>query len=158
MATFRFELDHRPTRNKTYNLYLMVTVGKKRTKKKTVFNWKHIDDFNPSCKGNNWIRANVLDAKALNEQLRLMLVKAQETYNELEEDGEVSSAHIIKTMDKEIVSPSFLAFARERAKEIEEEGGFRNMRKYVGLCNKLDAFRKKMRMHDITMEDLTVEF
>ncbi len=27
-----------------------------------------------------------------------------------------------------------------------------------GLCNKLDAFRKKMRMHDITMEDLTVEF
>ena len=35
MATFRFELNHRPTRNKTYNLYLMVTVGKKRTKKKT---------------------------------------------------------------------------------------------------------------------------
>lgn len=158
MATFRFELDHRPTRNKTYNLYLMVTVGKKRTKKKTGIQLKHIDDFNPSCKGNNWIRANMLDAKALNEQLRLMLVKAQETYNELEEDGEVSSAHIIKTMDKEIVSPSFLAFARERAKEIEEEGGFRNMRKYVGLCNKLDAFRKKMRMHDITMEDLTVEF
>jgi len=157
MATFRFELDHRPTRNKTYNLYLMVTVGKKRTKKKTGIQLKHIDDFNPSCKGNNWIRANVLDAKALNEQLRLMLVKAQETYNELEDDGEVSSARIIKTMDKEIVSPSFLAFARERAKEIEEEGGFRNMRKYVGLCNKLDAFRKKMRMHDITMEDLTVE-
>ena len=88
-----------------------------------------------------------------------MLVKAQETYNELEDDGEVSSAtRIIKTMDKEIVSPSFLAFACERAKEIEEEGGFRNMRKYVGLCNKLDAFRKKMRMHDITMEDPTVEF
>ena len=78
MATFRFELDHRPTRNKTYNLYLMVTVGKKRTKKKTGIQLKHIDDFNPSCKGNNWIRANVLDAKALNEQLRLMLVKAQD--------------------------------------------------------------------------------
>ena len=95
MATFRFELDHRPTRNKTYNLYLMVTVGKKRTKKKTGIQLKHIDDFNPSCKGNNWIRANVLDAKALNEQLRLKLVKAQETYNELEDVGEVSSARIL---------------------------------------------------------------
>ena len=52
MATFRFELDHRPTRNKTYNLYLMVTVGKKCTKKKTGIQLKHIDDFNPSCKGN----------------------------------------------------------------------------------------------------------
>ncbi len=157
MATFRFELDHRPTRNKTYNLYLMVTVGKKRTKRKTGIQLNRIDDFNPSCKGNNWIRANVLDSKAMNEQLRLMLIKAQETYKELEDDGAVSSARVIKTMDKEIVSPSFIEFANRRAKEIEEEGGFRNMRKYVGLCNKLDAFRKKCRMHDITMEDLTVE-
>ena len=34
MATFRFELDHKPTRNKTYNLYLIVTAAGKRTKKK----------------------------------------------------------------------------------------------------------------------------
>lgn len=157
MATFRFELDHKPTRNKTYNLYLMVTVGKKRTKKKTGIQVKRIDDFNPSCKGNNWIRANVLEAKALNEQLRLMLIKAQETYNELEDDGSVSSASIIRTMDKEVVSPSFLKFANERATAIDEEGGYRNAKKYAGLCNKLEAFRKKYRMHDILMEDLTVE-
>lgn len=58
MATFRFELDHKPTRNKTYNLYLMVTAAGKRTKKKTGIQLKRIDDFNPQCKGNNWIRAN----------------------------------------------------------------------------------------------------
>ena len=158
MASFRFELDHRPTRNKKYNLYLMVTVGKKRTKRKTGIQLDRIEDFNPGCKGNNWIRANVLEAKSLNEELRLLLVKANETYNQLEDDGEVSSHRVIKTMNKEVVSPSFLDFARERAQEIEEEGGFRNHRKYVGLCNKLDAFRRKMRMHDITMDDLTVEF
>ncbi len=83
MATFRFELDHRPTRNKTYNLYLMVTVGKKRTKRKTGIQLNRIDDFNPSCKGNNWIRANVLDSKVMNEQLRLKLIIAQETYKQL---------------------------------------------------------------------------
>lgn len=157
MATFRFELDHKSTRNNTYNLYLMVTVGKKRTKKKTGIQLKRIEDFNPGCKGNNWVRANVPEHKVWNEQLRQMLIEATETYKAIEAKGDVSSAQVIKTMDREVVSPSFLAFARERTAQIEEEGGFRNMRKYHGLCNKLDAFRKKQRMHDITMEDLTVE-
>ena len=43
IATFRFELDHKPTRNKTYNLYLMVTAAGKRTKKKTGIQLKRID-------------------------------------------------------------------------------------------------------------------
>lgn len=115
MATFRFELDHKPTRNKTHNLYLMVTAAGKRTKKKTGIQLKRIDDFNPQCKGNNWIRANVPDAKVLNEQLRQMLAQANDTYKELGSEGDVSSAHVIKAMGVEHVSPSFLAFARERA-------------------------------------------
>lgn len=61
MTTFRFELGHKPTRNKTYNLYLMVTAAGKRTKKKAGIQLKRIDDFNPQCKGNNWIRADVPD-------------------------------------------------------------------------------------------------
>lgn len=157
MATFRFELDHKPTRNKTYNLYLMVTVGSKRTKKKTGIQLKRIDDFNPQCKGNNWIRANVPDAKALNEQLRQMLAQANDTYNDLGKEGEVTSSHVLKAMDVEYVSPSFLAFARERAQMIYDNGGRRNWRKYCGLINKLDTFRKKRRMPDITVEDLTVD-
>lgn len=157
MATFRFELDHKPTRNKTYNLYLMVTVGSKRTKKKTGIQLKRIDDFNPQCKGNNWIRANVPDAKALNEQLRQMLAQAHDTYNDLGKEGEVTSSHVLKAMDVEYVSPSFLAFARERAQMIYDNGGWRNWRKYCGLINKLDTFRKKRRMPDITVEDFTVD-
>lgn len=157
MATFRFELDHKPTRNKTYNLYLMVTVGSKRTKKKTGIQLKRIDDFNPQCKGNNWIRANVPDAKALNEQLRQMLAQANDTYNDLGKEGEITSSHVLKAMDVEYVSPSFLAFARERAQMIYDNGGWRNWRKYCGLINKLDAFRKKRRMPDITVEDLSVD-
>lgn len=123
MATFRFELDHKPTRNKTYNLYLMVTAAGKRTKKKTGIQLKRIDDFNPQCKGNNRIRANVPDAKVLNEQLRQMLAQANDTYKELGSEGDVSSAHVIKAMGVEHVSPSFLAFARERAQMIYDNGG-----------------------------------
>ncbi len=157
MATFRFELDHKPTRNKTYNLYLMVTAAGKRTKKKTGIQLKRVDDFNPQCKGNNWIRANVPEAKVLNEQLRLMLVQANETYQKLASDGDVSSAKVIKNLDAEYVSPSFMTFARERAQMIYDNGGWRNWRKYCGLINKLDAFRKKRRMTDITVDDLTVD-
>lgn len=87
-------LDHKPTRNKTHNLYLMVTAAGKRTKKKTGIQLKRIDDFNPQCKGNSWIRANVPEAKALNEQLRVMLMQANKTYRELASDGDVSSAKV----------------------------------------------------------------
>ena len=60
-------------------------------------------------------------------------------------------------MNTEFVSPSFMTFAQERAQMIYDNGGWRNWRKYCGLINKLDAFRKKRRMPDITIEDLTVD-
>lgn len=157
MAAFRFELDHRPTRNGKYNLYFIVSVKNKRTKRKTGIQLDRIDDFNPKARHNNWIKSSVLKAKVWNEQLRLLLVDAQEKYNELEDNGQVTSVGILKELNKETVSPSFIGFTKTRAKEIEDEGGFRNARKYYGLANKLDAFRKKQNMHDINLEDLTVE-
>lgn len=50
-----------------------------------------------------------------------------------------------------------MAFARERAQMIYDNGGWRNWRKYCGLINKLEAFRKKRRLADITVADMTVE-
>lgn len=157
MATFRFELDHKPTRNRMYNLYLMVSVGGKRTKKKTGIQLKRIEDFNPQCKGNNWIRANVPEAKVYNEQLRLLLVETNATYNELGKEGEVTSNHLIKALEVDSVSPSFIAYAKERAQEIYDAGGLRNHRKYITFLNLLEEFRRKRKMRDITIEDLTVE-
>ena len=114
-------------------------------------------DFNAKCKGENWIRGGVRDAKVLNAQLADILAKAKETYKELDKEGEVTTVALAKEMNTEVVSPSFLAFARERAQMIYDNGGWRNWRKYCGLINKLDAFRKKRRMADITVADMTVE-
>ena len=136
---------------------LCVTVAGKRKRIKTPIELDKPGDFNPKCRGENWIRANVIDAKTLNAQLADILTRAKETYKELDKDGEVSSAKVTKEMNTEYVSPSFLAFARERAQMIYDNGGWRNWRKYCGLINKLDAFRKKRRMPDITVEDLTVD-
>ncbi|WP_290375603.1 site-specific integrase [uncultured Duncaniella sp.] len=157
MATFRFELNGRPTKNKTYVVYLRVTVGGKRKLIKTMVEIARPSDFNAKCKGENWIRGGVRDAKVLNAQLADILAKAKETYKELDKEGEVTTVALAKEMNTEAVSPSFLAFARERAQMIYDNGGWRNWRKYCGLINKLDAFRKKRRMADITVADMTVE-
>lgn len=157
MATFRFELNGRPTKNKTYVVYLRVTVGGKRKLIKTMVEIARPSDFNAKCKGENWVRGGVRDAKALNAQLADILAKAKETYKELDKEGEVTTVALAKEMNTEVVSPSFMAFARERAQMIYDNGGWRNWRKYCGLINKLDAFRKKRRMADITVADMTVE-
>ena len=157
MATFRFELNGRPTKNKTYVVYLRVTVGGKRKLIKTMVEIARPSDFNAKCKGENWIRGGVRDAKVLNAQLADILAKAKETYKELDKEGEVTTVALAKEMNTEAVSPSFLAFARERAQMIYDNGGWRNWRKYCGLINKMDAFRKKRRMADITVADMTVE-
>ncbi|WP_301707203.1 site-specific integrase, partial [uncultured Duncaniella sp.] len=158
MATFRFELNGRPTRNKTYVVYLRVTVSGKRKLIKTPIEVARSSDFNAKCKGENWVRGGVRDAKLLNAQLADILAKAKETYKELDKEGEVSTVLLAKEINTEVVSPSFMAFARERAQMIYDSGGWRNWRKYCGLINKLEAFHKKRRMADITVADLTVDF
>lgn len=157
MATFRFELNGRPTKNKTYVVYLRVTVGGKRKLIKTMVEIARPSDFNAKCKGENWVRGGVRDAKVLNAQLADILARAKETYNELDKEGKVTTVALAKEMNTEVVSPSFMEFTRERAQMIYDNGGWRNWRKYCGLINKLDAFRKKRRMADITVADMTVE-
>jgi len=138
-------------------VYLRVTVGGKRKLIKTMVEIARPSDFNAKCKGENWVRGGVRDAKMLNAQLADILAKAKETYKELDKEGEVTTVALAKEMNTEVVSPSFMAFARERTQMIYDNGGWRNWRKYCGLINKLDAFRKKRRMADITVADMTVE-
>lgn len=157
MATFRFELNGRPTKNKTYVVYLRVTVGGKRKLIRTMVEIARPSDFNAKCKGENWVRGGVRDAKVLNAQLADILARAKETYKELDKEGKVTTVALAKEMNTEVVSPSFMEFTRERAQMIYDNGGWRNWRKYCGLINKLDAFRKKRRMADITVADMTVE-
>ncbi len=105
MATFRFELNGRPTKNKTYVVYLRVTVGGKRKLIKTMVEIARPSDFNAKCKGENWVRGGVRDAKVLNAQLADILAKAKETYKELDKEGEVTTVALAKEMNTEVVSP-----------------------------------------------------
>ena len=138
-------------------VYLRVTVGGKRKLIKTMVEIARPSDFNAKRKGENWVHVGVRDAKVLNAQLADILAKAKETYKDLDKEGEVTTVALAKEMSTEVVSPSFMAFACERAQMIYDNGGWRNWRTYCGLINKLDAFRKKLRMADRTVADMTVE-
>lgn len=46
MATFRFEVNNKPTKNKTYNILLCITVDGKRKRLKTSVDLKRRSDFN----------------------------------------------------------------------------------------------------------------
>ena len=122
MASFRFELNGRPTKNKTYVVYLRITVAGKRKLIKTNIEVARPSDFNAKCKGDNGIRSNVQDSKAWNDYLAKLLAKAKDKYNVLDKVGEVSSASLAKEMNTEYVSPSFLSFAREIAQMISDNG------------------------------------
>lgn len=158
MASFRFELHHRQTRNKKYKLYLMITIAKKRKRVDTGIELLNINDFNPKAVRNNWIRANVSNAATLNERLRVILNKAQETYNAISDKENVTANHLVKSLTAESSSPSFIEFANSRAQQILDSGGLRNHKKYISFLNKLDAFRKQNRLRDIFFEDLSPEF
>lgn len=58
MATFRFEVNNKPTRNKTYVVLLCVTTGSKRKRVKTSIELKRRSDFNLKAKQDNWIRTS----------------------------------------------------------------------------------------------------
>ena len=87
----------------------------KRKRVKTPIELDCPGDFNPKCRGENWVRASVMDTKLLNAQLYNILDRAKDTYKELDKDGEESSAKVTREMNTEAVSPSILVFARERA-------------------------------------------
>lgn len=158
MATFRFELNARPNTHKKYAVYLRVTVAGQRKLIKTLVEVDKPSHFNAKCKGENWIRKNVLDSQSLNEELARVLEKAKDTYRDLDDDGNVTSHSVAAKMNNERQSSSFLEYARERTQMIYDTGEINTWKKYVTALNKLDDFKKKQRMLDIRFEDLTVSF
>ena len=114
MATFRFELNNTPTRNKKYSIFLCVTVDGKRKRLKTGVELYKKSDFNPKCRGDNWVRASDPNHKVLNEALSKELESAKLAYRDLKDSGHVSSEKIKKQIVSTEKSESFLQYARER--------------------------------------------
>lgn len=141
MATYRFELNNKPTRNKKYSIFLCVTVNGVRKRIKTNIEVSKKSAWNPTPKGDNWIRTSEPQYAKLNQELADFISKAKDTYKELGKKGQVSSSNIIITMDKsESQTFSFILFSENFAQRTLEAGDYRTYTKYITFLNKLKFF------------------
>ncbi len=172
MATYRFELNAKPNRNKKYNILLCVTIAGKRKRIKTDILLNRKGDFNAKCKGNNWIRESEPNSKVWNEYLADLLEDARKSYKELKETSAATAESVALLVKGEEQSHTFLkwdsteaglefsGFAAERTQQILDAGGIRNWKKYNGFLNKLAGFMDKKMRHkkEVLFSEITLEF
>lgn len=168
MATYRFELNTKPNRNKKYNILLCVTIAGRRKRIKTDIFLNRKKDFNAKCKGNNWIRESEPNSKVWNEVLADILEDARKSYKELKETSAATAESVALLVKGEEQSHTFLkidasgmtGFAAERTQAILEAGGIRNWKKYNGFLNKLADFMDKKMKHkkEVLFSEITPEF
>ena len=154
-TTFNFEVSSKPSRKKTYAIYLRITQNRKKKRIKTSIEVNRLGDFNPKAKQAKWIRTSEANHKAWNKALEDELEKAKQTFRELGEDGMATKELIKATLQNSTVSTSFLEYAKQRTQDIFNQGGYRNYKKYNGFCNKLEAYLQSIKKQDILFSELT---
>lgn len=157
-TTFNFELNNKPTRKNTYSIFLRITQNKKHKRIKTSVEVKSKRDFNPKAKQGNWIRTSEAFHKIWNKELEKELEEAKKIYRELKKDGLASKELIKSTVQEGELSSSFIEYAKQRTKDIFNEGGYRNFKKYRGFCNKLEAFLKASGKTDLQFAEISSSF
>ncbi|MCT3817090.1 integrase [Elizabethkingia anophelis] len=160
MATFRFEVNNKPTKNKAYNILLCITTEGKRKRLKTSIELKKKSDFNTKAKQDNWIRSSEPYYKVWNEVLSKELEKAKQTYRDLKEAGLATSEKIASEMLAGEKTNSFVKYAKERTQEMHNAGSIRNWKKYNGFLNKLENYliNKDGKVKDLTFAEITPAF
>lgn len=156
-TTFAFELNSRPNRYGTYAIYLRITYDRKHARFKTPLVVRK-SEFNRKAKNWNWIRPSNPDHAVLNEALRKQILKVEDIYRELKEDGLATFEKIVSELKSGKRSLSFMDYARKRTQEIHDEGNIRNYKKYNGFCNKLEAYLATIGRKDILFAEITPAF
>lgn len=156
--TFNLELNNKPTKKKTYVVLLRITQDKKHIRKKTTVEVKNKNDFNPKAKHGNWIRTSEPNHKKWNDALEKEIEEAKNTYRNLKSSGMATKELIKEKITAADTSPSFLEYARQRTRDIYNEGGYRNYKKYNGFCNKLDKYLAEIGKKDLLFSEISTAF
>lgn len=148
--SYRFELDSKPRRNGKFAIYCRITINGKRKKFKTPIEiWKK--DWNPTPKGDNWIRPSESNYKKMNSDLSEIIIKAKKQYKELSEKGMATSNAIVTHIDDNTIQFSFIDFAEGYIKRTLEAGDYRTSAKYQTMLNKLKYFINGIKPEKITL-------
>ncbi len=155
MVTFNLELNSKPNRLGKYVVFIRITQDRKSKRIKTSVALDSRAEWNPNKQE---VRSSNPYHAVLNEALKMEMAKAEQTYRQMKESGAVSPFSLkekIKGLEK---SESFLEFARQHAQSIYVAGRIPYWKRWVGFCNKLEAYAKDSGMGDITFADLDLDF
>lgn len=155
--TFTFELGNKQNAAGKYCVYLRITQNRKLKRIKTTVTLDKKSDWNAKKKE---VRSSAPNADVLNERLKRELDSILATYQDCKEDGVATTDRIVEILESAEQPKSFLAYAKTRTQEIYDAGGIRNWKKYLGFCNKLEAFLtdSKGNVKDLLFADLTTSF
>lgn len=156
-TTIGFILANHPNKWGYYPVMLKITKDRKTKRVKTALEVKKAD-WNQKAKDRKHFRSSCLDYKVKNEMLEDILQQYKEAQKILEKESIASSENIIKRVNDQQTSESFLHYAQERTQEIYDAGGFRNWKKYNDFCGKLQGFLKSRRQSDVTFAEITPSF
>lgn len=158
MATFHFELNSKPNKNKLYSVFLRITNNKKHKRMKTDIYLKSPNDFNVYGDKNNWVRRSEPFHKKYNDILQQILRDAEDEYRELNNKNQASLENVINKLKKEDEYISFIKFAEDRKNQIYDEGGYRNSKNYGVLITKINDFIKQKNKSDLLISELDTKF
>lgn len=147
MATYNFELNHKPNRRGNFSVLLRITENKKHKRIKTP-----VELPNPKLWNSNLqeVRKNTPDFRVLNETLKRIKESAIEAEELLEAKNiGISSSQVISTMKAKRKTFSFLDFAEDYANKTNEAGRYITATKYITFINKLKLFINGVKVEDI---------
>jgi len=150
-TTFRLELNHKRNKDGSYSIFVRLCQDRRIRRFKSSVSVDKKNDWNPSPRGDNWIRPSDPAAATKNQKLRDELdgAKAQYDVEKKRGKGKVSINKLAEAKKKEDVSPRFLPYAEKITEDIKATGHIRNAKKYKNFCNKLRAFDKNVVFADI---------
>lgn len=157
-VTFNIEINKTPSKKGTYAIFLRITQNRKHKRIKTGIELKSINDFNLEAKYGSWIRKSEPNYSKWNNNLQDEIEKAKDAYKALKDSGIVSTENIKSVLKAGETSSSFLEYAKHRANEIFNEGGYRNYKRYNGFINKLESYLKTIKKQDISFSEITPSF
>ena len=150
MATYRFELNNKQTRNKKFQVLLCITINGKRKRIKTDIEVNKKSDWNSTPKGDNWIRPSEPNFKVWNQKLADIINEAKNTSRDIKNvSGFATSEKVASKLRIDEQEFSFIKFAEDFAQRTLEAGNTRTYTKYITFINKLKFFINNIKIKDL---------
>jgi site-specific recombinase XerD len=157
--TYKLELDHKPKKDTTHNIYVRVTKDRKVIRFKTgvsIFE----KDYNKGAAPGKWIRRSNPNYVKLNESLEKSIDYAKDfTTNVFEKTPEANIKRLkTKPTTEEKNSNSFIKYFEQRLKVIKEAKSYYYYKNMTSKLSNLKGYIEYLGIEDLNFSDLNVVF